>query len=154
MLFYKIKRVLSLKFTEKVYHLEAITWLLLSKVCVLLFPIKYIYKYLGEMNRKVISQLSDVDLYKANLVRTSILRLGRHVPWKSVCLDQAIATGVMLKVRNIPYTLCFGLKTNDTEGKLAAHAWIECGTGILVGGKESLNFNIILSFGNDKRKKH
>ncbi len=154
MLFYNFKRVINLDFTEKLYHIEAIAWLLFAKTIVLVFPVRRIYKYLGEMNGNVSLQLSNIDSYRADLVKISILRSGRYVPWKSVCLDQAIAAGVMLRFRNIPYRLCLGIKTDNAARKLAAHAWIECGKRILIGGRESLSFKIILSFGNDKRKTH
>jgi hypothetical protein len=50
---------------------------------------------------------------------------------KNACLPCALAAQFMLRRRGIGSRLCLGVR--QSEGKLAAHAWIELGGQIVIG---------------------
>jgi hypothetical protein len=57
----------------------------------------------------------------------------KTLPWNTECLTQAIAAARMLSRRDIPWQIHVGLARADDE-ELIAHAWVSCGTRVLVGG--------------------
>ena len=48
---------------------------------------------------------------------------GRHTPWQSKCLVQAIAARLMLGRRGVAGTIYLG-PAKDLDGQLKAHAWL------------------------------
>jgi hypothetical protein len=53
----------------------------------------------------------------------------------------------MLRARGIAGRLCFGVARKDSS--IAAHAWIEFGHAILVGGPEAPRFTRLVEFGGE-----
>lgn len=67
----------------------------------------------------------------------------RHLPWKPVCLPQAVAAQWMLRRRAIPSTLYLGA---DPAHDYHAHAWVRAGTTIVTGGPLEDRFTVVSSF--------
>ena len=59
-------------------------------------------------------------------------RAARYVPFKAVCLPQAMAARVMLKRRGVESVMHFGA-AKGTEKPLDAHAWLDA-AGVEVTG--------------------
>ena len=59
-------------------------------------------------------------------------RSARYVPFKAVCLPQAMAARVMLKRRGVPSVMHFGAARGDDK-PLDAHAWLDA-AGVEVTG--------------------
>ena len=59
-------------------------------------------------------------------------RAARHVPFRAVCLPQAIAAKAMLRRRGINSVLHFGVAKRSDQS-LDAHAWLDA-AGIAVTG--------------------
>ena len=54
-------------------------------------------------------------------------------PWmQALCLPRALAAQTMLRRRGIASKLCLGVTREG--GALAAHAWVEVGQEMIVGG--------------------
>jgi hypothetical protein len=51
----------------------------------------------------------------------------------TTCLVEALATQVMLATQDHPAQLHFGVKRDESGGVLA-HAWVECGGRVVIGG--------------------
>lgn len=68
-------------------------------------------------------------------------------PWmRALCLPRALAAQAMLRRRGIASRLCLGA-ARDSEA-LAAHAWIELGHEVIVGGgAEQPRFTRLVTFG-------
>ncbi len=70
-------------------------------------------------------------------------------PWmRALCLPRALAAQAMLRRRGIASSLCLGV-ARDGQG-LAAHAWIELGQDIVVGGSEAPRFTRLVEFGEPR----
>ena len=65
----------------------------------------------------------------------AVTRAGGRVP-RATCLTRAIAASVMLGRRGVPASIRFGV-ARDAGGKLIAHAWVESGERIVIGGTTS-----------------
>lgn len=55
-------------------------------------------------------------------IRRAVERASRRLPWRVVCIQQALAAQWMLRRRGAPSLLHYGLKQN--EGRLSAHVWV------------------------------
>jgi hypothetical protein len=66
------------------------------------------------------------------LVGRAVHRVARVIP-RATCLTQALATLWMLAGRGYTGTLRVGVKPGS-DGGLLAHAWVEHGTRIIIGG--------------------
>jgi hypothetical protein len=62
----------------------------------------------------------------------AVTRAARHVPFKAVCLPQAMAARVMLKRRGVASVMHFGAARGQ-EKPLDAHAWLDA-AGVEVTG--------------------
>ncbi|MDH4132846.1 MAG: lasso peptide biosynthesis B2 protein [Gemmatimonadota bacterium] len=76
-------------------------------------------------------------------VRWAIEAAARHLPWRPVCLPQAVAAQWMLRRRGIPSTLYLGA---DPARAYDAHAWVRAGTTIVTGGPLEERFTVVSSF--------
>ena len=68
-------------------------------------------------------------------VSNAIERAARIVPWRCVCLPQAMAGKLMLALRGYPSTVRLGV--SRATGVLQAHAWLEAG-GTIVTGEDGM----------------
>jgi hypothetical protein len=70
-------------------------------------------------------------------------------PWmRALCLPRALAAQAMLRRRGIASRLCLGVAREGTG--LAAHAWIELGNDVVVGGREAPRFTRLVEFGGTR----
>lgn len=74
----------------------------------------------------------------------SVERASRRVPHAS-CLTQAVAAKLMLRYFGYPGRLCVGV-ARGAEGSYRAHAWLEEGGRILIGGAESRVYARLAAF--------
>lgn len=131
---------------QHILLVEAFFFLFFSKLILLFYPLKKIAPRLGELNQELNKTLSLKQKKTAEEIRISVSRISRFVPWRSVCIDQAITGLKMLSRRGIPVGLCLGVKKDLDQKKLLAHAWIVCGDRILIGGKHSAGFKLVSNF--------
>lgn len=73
--------------------------------------------------------------------------LGRYLPWRSKCYEQAIAVKQMLNNRKISNDLCLGVKHEN--GEKLFHAWILVRNNLVVGGRHSYSYNEIARFASE-----
>jgi hypothetical protein len=70
-------------------------------------------------------------------------------PWmKALCLPRALAAQAMLRRRGIASRLCLGVARDGVT--LTAHAWVEVGENIIVGGAEAAGFTRLTEFGGER----
>ncbi len=147
----KLQTFWDLPFRDKFFFLDAVLLLSISKLVVLTVPFKKVAPHLGKVNGEVNYELDSIQLQKADRIKLFINMAAGNVPFRSVCLDQAMAGMLLLRRFRIPSNLCLGVKRNEAEKKLDAHAWIECGGRILIGGQRSLQYNKVAHFTNNPR---
>ena len=72
----------------------------------------------------------------------------KHLPWTSVCLDQAIAVRWMLNRRNTSSKLFFGvMKDKNASNMMKAHAWLMAEEYCVIGhGYEEYHTTIHFRF--------
>jgi hypothetical protein len=76
-------------------------------------------------------------------VQWAIATAARYLPWKPVCLPQAVTAQWMLRRRRIPSTLYLGA---DPASGYDAHAWVRVGGVIVTGGPDQDRFAVVSTF--------
>jgi len=85
----------------------------------------------------------------ARRVSWAIELMSRRTPWESACLAQAVAGKFMLRRRSVASWLYLGTRKDDS-GNLTAHAWLQYGNEILLGGAGREGFTALTSFGGSE----
>ena len=76
---------------------------------------------------------------KVQAIARVVEGLGHRVPWKSVCLDQALAAHRMFKRRRIAHLFHFGVHKKSPD-EMLAHAWISSGGSIVLGETKAIDY--------------
>ena len=129
---------------ERRLALEALAALALARLLLVSLPFRWTVPRLGRR------RAGDVDTTEerpdsARGVGLAIRRVSRVTPWRSKCLEQAVAGQVLLRLRRLPGTLYLGL-AKDGES-LVAHAWLKCGELTVTGGDDVRRYRVVARFG-------
>lgn len=76
-------------------------------------------------------------------VKWAIGVAARLLPWKPVCLPQAVTAQWMLHRRGIQSTLYLG---TDPANQYAAHAWVRAGRIVVTGGDDPRRYTVVSTF--------
>lgn len=124
---------------------EALVWLALARLALLVVPFRWTARRLGETMAESASD-EPVDTEALEGIAWSIRTASASAPWQTKCLAQAIAAKAALRVRGVPSTLYLGVSRPGKAARLNAHAWLRCGDRILTGERSSGEFTVIASF--------
>lgn len=93
---------------------------------------------------------ADDDPERVALVRRISWAIGavaKRVPWRTKCLEQALAAKAMLRMRRVPNTMYLGVARNgEQRSSLDFHAWLRAGTFHVTGGQHVDGFAILSKF--------
>jgi hypothetical protein len=119
--------------------LEAVAWLLLARLALVFIPFPRLARRLGTFVPPADARVaqasaprSDETARLAGEVGWAVTRAARHVPFKAVCLPQAMAARVMLRRRGVSSVLHFGAAKGEKK-PIDAHAWLDA-AGVEVTG--------------------
>jgi hypothetical protein len=128
---------------------EAWMFLALARFMIILFPFRIVAQILGKKDSSSndISRETSFEESKPSDIGVAILRASRRSPWRTKCLESALAAKFMLKRRKKSYTVFLGVTTTTNDKKsLAAHAWLISNGHIITGGNATKAFKIIGKF--------
>jgi len=98
--------------------------------------------------KKELAQLGEEEMKIAQQVGQSIMRASAYTPWESACLAQSLTAQKMLQKRGIPGVFYLGaMKDEESEEKMKAHAWSQCGETIITGAGGHEKFTVLSVFG-------
>ncbi len=140
-----IKKFYRLSFEEKQLAFFALYWLTIAQLAISLLLFRHVARFLGEHMKKSQATPSKRQKSVAEQVARVIPSVARRLPWRSKCLDQAIAAKWMLRRRQIASTLYFGVTKNDSKA-IEAHAWLSCGDHVVTGADGMKAFKEIAHF--------
>jgi hypothetical protein len=119
--------------------IEAAIWLLVTRVALLAVPFPRLARRLGAFvpptDQRVTEAwqgCSEADKRLAAEIGWAVVRAARHVPFKAVCLPQAMAGRIMLRRRGVASVLHFGA-AKGRDKPIDAHAWLDA-AGVEVTG--------------------
>ena len=118
---------------------EAVACLLLARLGLIFVPFPKLARRLGDFvppsDPRVLAARacgSQQDAARAQEIGWAVTRSARYVPFKAVCLPQAMAARVMLKRRGVASVMHFGAARGEDK-PLDAHAWLDA-AGVDVTG--------------------
>jgi hypothetical protein len=132
---------MKLKTRRRKYLREATVILATARLAVRWLPAARVLAWAGRAPRRINRFSQD----EVGWVAWSVETIGDKQWMKALCLPRALAAQAMLRRRGIASRLCLGV-ARDGEA-LAAHAWLELGREIVVGGAETPRFQRLVEFG-------
>lgn len=125
---------------------EAMIALAVTRAVLALLPFRVAVRWLGL--RLATEEHSDSGGATAPIVPLmgdAVLRAASMAPFRAVCLQQAIAAAILLRLRGHAVQVHFGVSL-DAQGALSAHAWSRCQGFIVTGGRQMAGFQPISMF--------
>ncbi|WP_284124998.1 lasso peptide biosynthesis B2 protein [Parerythrobacter aestuarii] len=147
----KIRSARGYSWPEKLLVLPSLVLLGLARLAILFLPFRFYVRVLG----KVVSQgqpapgVTEASDRAARSIGRSVRATAALTPWESVCLPQAMAASVLLKLRGVPHCVHFGLAPGEQTPEAApmkAHAWIVAGDRVVTGGPVLPEYRIVATF--------
>jgi|AGTN01.1.fsa_nt_gi hypothetical protein len=141
----RVRRVAALPAAERRRLAEAVLALAVVKLVLGLLPFRLAMRCLGlTLGKPSSSGLSSAE---ALAVGGAVNRVAGHMPFRAVCLQQALAAALMLRRRGLPAEVHFGLARAD-DGRLHGHAWcLSAGTAV-TGVRHAGKFAPVAVYGN------
>jgi hypothetical protein len=121
---------------------EALLELAFSKLRITLLPMRYWTWPRGRFQSESLREDRAADLPRILSIRRSVEWSARWVPWRSKCLDQALAAQRMLARRGLGSTLYYGM-ARSPEKKWLAHAWVRCGDQWAIGHQTEIRYALV-----------
>jgi hypothetical protein len=135
----KLRRFAEVGRRRRGLLLEAAMWLLLARIALIVVPFPTLARRLGAFVSPADARAaqvwrcgSEADAGLAAEVGWATVCAARHVPFKAVCLPQAMAARIMLSSRGVASVLHFGAARGQDK-PLDAHAWLDA-AGVEVTG--------------------
>lgn len=85
-----------------------------------------------------------VHVSKAQHIRKVIAHARAKLPIEINCFPQAVTAVILMRLRNVPYSLFFGVRRE--RGEFKAHAWVACGRVTVCGENGSPEYAIISTY--------
>lgn len=131
-------RLLRAPSAERRRALEAAATLGSVRLALWLLPYRHVRTMFEPRRRPGPLPLGDGERAARIAETTAAIRRGARLIPAASCLTQAIAARRMLARRDVPSTLRIGVAKGD-DAHLQAHAWVESGDDVVVGGRPDLD---------------
>lgn len=150
----KVARARSLSWTQQRLLAEALAWLGVLRIALLVLPFRRTAALLRLSPTSVTEASTEASGLPLNGIHArkpggndgnvgrendvaegigwAVRAVGARTPWLSTCLAQSLAGYAMLRRRQVPSVVYLGV-AKDGEGDLSAHSWLRCGEGLLTG---------------------
>lgn len=137
---------------RRVLLAEAVGWLLAARLALIFVPFPKLARRFGTFvppsdprALRVRQQAAQEQARLAAEISWAVTRAARHVPFKAVCLPQAMAARAMLKRRGVASVLHFGAALGEAQA-IDAHAWLDAAGVEVTGYPVAKNFSEIACF--------
>ncbi|HEY9382427.1 MAG TPA: lasso peptide biosynthesis B2 protein [Gemmatimonadales bacterium] len=139
----RLRQLIHLTAPERGLLLEAVAALSVSGLLLRMLRFSRVASRLGRHMAEGPPLEDRATTSTALRIRWAVETASRHLPWKPVCLPQAVAAQWMLRRRGIASTLYLGV---NPAASFDAHAWVRAGTVIVTGGPREDGFAVVSSF--------
>jgi hypothetical protein len=126
----KLGRFSRLSRRDRILTYEAAVTLWFARLWLAIVPFRKVAERLGTSYpaaapKNMLVPTTEKDDMVARQVGEAVIRASKNVPYKAVCIQQAVAAKIMLGRRGIPSVMHFGVgRTDDEDEKMRAHAWL------------------------------
>jgi len=145
-----LRRFAQVGHARRALVVEAVICLLLARLGLVFVPFPKLARGLGTFvppsdPRALAAREPAPQAALAQEIGWAVTRAARHVPFKAVCLPQAMAAQVMLRRRGVASVMHFGA-AKGSEKPLDAHAWLDAAGVEVTGYPVAKNFAEIACF--------
>ncbi len=137
----KLKTLLLMRGDERLLVFEALVMLALARLVLQTIHFRHVAPWLERA-----PEAQGVDEALARHISNAVTIAARNAPWNAVCLPQAMAAKAMLARRGCGSSFHLGAGL-DANGKLVAHAWLEAGDIVIIGGGGMTGMKRLARFG-------
>jgi hypothetical protein len=130
-----LRKVLALSPEEQRLVVKAALLIGLIKLGLKLLPFRTLWAILNVVSRPSFG-FAARDRLSPERISWAVMATGRYLLRVRPCLTQALAVRLLLMRRGYPADLHLGVATSD-QGPIQAHAWVETGGRIVIGGSTS-----------------
>ena len=148
----KLRRFAEIDGRRRGLLLEAALWLLASRIALVAIPFPALARRIGvfvapsdERVARARLACSVVDVRLAEEIGWATVSAARHVPFRAVCLPQAMAARIMLRRRGVASVLHFGA-AKGAQKPIDAHAWLDAAGVEVTGYPVAAQFSEIACF--------
>jgi Transglutaminase-like superfamily len=131
---------------------EAVACLLTARLALVFVPFPRLARHLGTFVPPTDARVAAAQtatrqdqVQRAEEIGWAVTHAARYVPFKAVCLPQAMAARVMLKRRGVNSVMHFGAAKGQDK-PLDAHAWLDAAGVEVTGYPVAENFAEIACF--------
>ncbi|MBK6454749.1 MAG: lasso peptide biosynthesis B2 protein [Gemmatimonadetes bacterium] len=139
----RLRRLARLPAPERGALLSAVAWCCAASLVLKLLPFRRVADRLGRHMAESAAEPDPARRTEVRRIGWAVATAARHLPWKPVCLPQAVAAQWMLRRIGIPSTLYLGI---DPNGNYDAHAWVRAGAEIVTGGPSIQRYAVVSTF--------
>jgi hypothetical protein len=128
----KFRKFMSLRWADRWLVIRAVIWLLVARLWIIAVPFR---RLAGRLSGDAGAGRSDPDPKILERISYAVNAAAANVPWRSDCFPQTIAARMLLKRFGYGSVIHLGVERVGDAG-LAGHAWLTCGSKVVVGGAE------------------
>ena len=138
-MFSVFRRFQSLSRADRRLIVRAALWLGLIRSGLLLVPFRTLLSWAETVRGQA---GADEDGVVVGRIAWAVVVASRYVPGGGSCLPRALAAAIMLKKTGLPADLRIGIG-RGAGGRTEAHAWVESGGRVVIGGEELEHYTLI-----------
>lgn len=125
-------------------RIEAVLALATARLALAILPFHVVMRCFGlRQDQKPNGRIA---AHQARSIGRTIRRVARYMPFRAVCLQQALAAALMLRRRHLAVQIHIGL-AHKPDGDVHGHAWCLSGGAEVTGVEEAAGFAPIVVYG-------
>jgi len=139
----RLRLFLRLPAADRRLLVEAMLGLARAGILLRVLRFTRLSRSLGQHMAEAPNEEAAAHMAEARRIQWAVDTAARNLPWKPVCLPQAVAATRLLRRRGISSTLYLGI---DPAAGYDAHAWVRVGPLIVTGGPRPDRFSVVSTF--------
>lgn len=118
-----------------------------SRLAIKKAPFKILAARIGVLSDLKEQSATQVQMDEALQIGRLIRGMGKFMPFRTMCFEQALSCAEVLRSKGISYCIHFGVKKDKkVPDGLEAHAWLQCGNEIVTGKRGHRQYQRLSSF--------
>ncbi len=145
----RLRKFFRLPRSERWLLLKAVLLLGTIRIGLQLLPFQTLKQLLESVSRRPAAPRR-VNQFSPDRIVWAVISAGRYVLADKPCLTQALAVQLLLKRRGYPANLRIGVSRSAGK-QLEAHAWVESGDRVVVGGGNLSRYTPLPAFDGEQQ---
>lgn len=143
----KLRKFLQLSSGDRRLLARAALWVAAVRLMLWVLPFRSQRSLLARLERPTTREL-DPDPLLPERIAWAVESASRHIP-RASCLTRSVAAKILLHRVGYAAELHIGVGKDD-EGKFRAHAWVESGERVMIGGCQLEQYTPLYTFDEEK----